>query len=189
MTKRLRAWGSLGGTCTEVSGAQGHSSEPDTAKVASEAPVGISALMGGCAVSGSCRVELESHVSWLPPASQDACLPSYLNIRPPGLYEPGQPLLRLWQSELAATGGMEFHVPRGRGARSTLLTAPHCLARSLHCQDLRPGQPWWRNGLVPPAARGVILESQDRVPCRAPCVEPASPSACVSASLSVCLYE
>ena len=28
------------------------------------------------------------------------------------------------------------------------------------------------------------IESQDRVPCQASCVEPASPSACVSASLS-----
>ena len=36
-----------------------------------------------------------------------------------------------------------------------------------------------------PSAQGVILESRDRVPHRAPCVEPASPSACVSDSLSV----
>ena len=36
-----------------------------------------------------------------------------------------------------------------------------------------------------PLAQGVILESRDRVPCRAPSVEPASPSACVSVSLSV----
>ena len=34
-----------------------------------------------------------------------------------------------------------------------------------------------------PSAQGVILESQDRVPHQAPCMEPASPSACVSASL------
>ena len=39
------------------------------------------------------------------------------------------------------------------------------------------------------AAQGVILETQDGVPCQAPCMEPASPSVCVSASLSVCLYE
>ena len=31
----------------------------------------------------------------------------------------------------------------------------------------------------------MILELGDRVPCRAPCVEPASLSACVSAPLSV----
>ena len=38
-----------------------------------------------------------------------------------------------------------------------------------------------------PLAQGMILESQDRVPHRASCMEPASPSACVSASLSVSL--
>ena len=36
-------------------------------------------------------------------------------------------------------------------------------------------------------AQGVILESQDQVPHRAPCMELASPSACVSAPLSVSL--
>ena len=49
------------------------------------------------------------------------------------------------------------------------------------------GQPWWRSSLALPAACAVILETQDRVPRRAPCMEPASPSACVSASLSLCL--
>ena len=33
------------------------------------------------------------------------------------------------------------------------------------------------------SAQGVTLESGDRVPRRAPCMEPASPSACVSVSL------
>ena len=47
------------------------------------------------------------------------------------------------------------------------------------------GQPWWRSGLVPPTAWGVILETGDRVPHWAPCMAPASPSACVSASLSL----
>ena len=36
-----------------------------------------------------------------------------------------------------------------------------------------------------PSAQGVISESQGGVPRRAPCEEPAPPSACVSASLSV----
>ena len=36
-----------------------------------------------------------------------------------------------------------------------------------------------------PSAQSVILGSRDRVPHQAPCVEPASPSACVSASLCV----
>ena len=54
-------------------------------------------------------------------------------------------------------------------------------------QKARGGQPWWLSGLTPPSAQGLILETQDRVPRRAPCMEPASPSACVSASLSVSL--
>ena len=45
------------------------------------------------------------------------------------------------------------------------------------------GDPWvaqWFSG-------GVILETEDQVPHRDPCMEPASPSTCVSASLSVSL--
>ena len=38
-----------------------------------------------------------------------------------------------------------------------------------------------------PLAQGLILETQDRVPHRAPCMEPASLPAYVSAFLSVCL--
>ena len=38
-----------------------------------------------------------------------------------------------------------------------------------------------------PSAQGLILGSRDRVPHRAPCMRPASPSACVSASLSLSL--
>ena len=45
------------------------------------------------------------------------------------------------------------------------------------------GQPRWLRGLTLPSAQGRILETQDRVPHQAPCMEPASPSACVSASL------
>ena len=45
------------------------------------------------------------------------------------------------------------------------------------------GQPWWRSGLAPPAAQGVILETMDRVLHRALCMEPAS----LSASLSLCV--
>ena len=47
------------------------------------------------------------------------------------------------------------------------------------------GQPRWCSGLALPAAQGMILESWDQVPRQALCMEPASPSACVSASLSV----
>ena len=38
-----------------------------------------------------------------------------------------------------------------------------------------------------PLAQGVILGIPDRVPHQGPCMEPASPSACVSASLCVSL--
>ena len=38
-----------------------------------------------------------------------------------------------------------------------------------------------------PLAQGVILGTLDQVPHQAPCMEPASPSACVSASFSLCL--
>ena len=57
--------------------------------------------------------------------------------------------------------------------------------RNLLFKTWRPGQPGWLSGLVLPSAQGVILETRDRVPHRAPCMEPASPSACVSASLSL----
>ena len=49
------------------------------------------------------------------------------------------------------------------------------------------GQPEWPSGLALPSAQGMILETQDRVPHQAPCMGPASPSACVSAPLSLCV--
>ena len=42
-------------------------------------------------------------------------------------------------------------------------------------------------GLAPPPAQGVVLETEDPVPHWAPCLEPASPPTCVSASLSLYL--
>ena len=44
-------------------------------------------------------------------------------------------------------------------------------------------QPGWLSGLAPPSAQGVILETLNRALRPAPCMEPASPSACDSASL------
>ena len=38
-----------------------------------------------------------------------------------------------------------------------------------------------------PSAQGVILETRDRIPHQAPCMEPASPFACMSAFLSLCV--
>ena len=51
----------------------------------------------------------------------------------------------------------------------------------------RLGQPGWLSGLAPPSAQGVIQETQDRVPRQDACMEPASPSARVSASLFLSL--
>ena len=53
------------------------------------------------------------------------------------------------------------------------------------CLKQVEGQPRWLSGLAPPAVQGMILETRDPVPHQAPCMEPASPSACVSASLSL----
>ena len=50
------------------------------------------------------------------------------------------------------------------------------------------GQPGWLSGLVLSSAQGVIPETWDQVPRRAPCMEPVSPPACVSASLSPRVY-
>ena len=47
------------------------------------------------------------------------------------------------------------------------------------------GQPGWLSGLAPPSAQGVTLETRNQGPHRDPCLEPASPSACVSALLCV----
>ena len=50
------------------------------------------------------------------------------------------------------------------------------------------GQPGWLSGLAPPLAQGMILGTRDQVPCWAPGMEPASPSAyvsCLSLSLSL----
>ena len=54
-----------------------------------------------------------------------------------------------------------------------------------YIETMTIGQPWWRSGLATPEAQGVILETGDRVPRPAPCMESASPSACVFASLSL----
>ena len=56
-------------------------------------------------------------------------------------------------------------------------------------QQSKTRQPEWLSGLAPPSAQGLILETRDQVWCQAPCMEPASPSAYVtdSLSLSLCL--
>ena len=52
---------------------------------------------------------------------------------------------------------------------------------------IEDGQPGWLSSLAPPSAQGLVLETRDRVPRRAPCMEPVSPSACVSVYLSLSL--
>ena len=67
-----------------------------------------------------------------------------------------------------------------------ILAIPRSWEVSLYFQkqkNLRRGIPGWPSGL----AQGTILESWDRIPLQAPCMEPASPSSCVSASLSLSL--
>ena len=54
-------------------------------------------------------------------------------------------------------------------------------------KQVRHGEPRWLSGLVLPSAQGLILETWDQVPHQAACMETASPSACVSASLSLSL--
>ena len=66
------------------------------------------------------------------------------------------------------------------------------ISKEVHCSSfllrkLQSGQPGWLSGLGPPSAQGVILEARDQVLHQAPYVEPASPSASVSASRSLCL--
>ena len=56
-----------------------------------------------------------------------------------------------------------------------------------HKNSAKCGQSGWLSGLAPPSAQGMILETRDGVPHWASCMEPASHSACVSASLSVCV--
>ena len=63
----------------------------------------------------------------------------------------------------------------------------HTWGNNLDLEFIGIGQPGLPRGLAPPAAQGVILETRDRVPLWALWVEPASPSACVLASLSLSL--
>ena len=68
---------------------------------------------------------------------------------------------------------------------SLSLPHSHCLSR-INKQNLKKENQGCLGGSVVehlPLAQGVILESQDRVPHWAPCMEPASSSACVSAVL------
>ena len=105
-------------------------------------------------------------------------------------YAPGSPLVGPEDDSLPACPPQdEFHVWAGTPDSglavllSLWLSYPIPATHKMH----QVGQPGWLRGLVPPSAQGLILETRDRVPRRAPCMEPASSSACVSAPLSLCL--
>ena len=72
-----------------------------------------------------------------------------------------------------------------------ILSPPHPQTLHLDTRFLskinKSGQPRWLDGLALPSVQGVILGTQDQVPHQAPCTEPASPSVCASACLSVSL--
>ena len=111
-----------------------------------------------------------------------------------------EPILCNSQNEI----GIRSTFPKGRGHGIVLLLERFTAAESLCLANVArgrsetavraqlwgyPGQGRLGGSVVEhlPSAQVVIPGSWDRVPHRAPCREPASPSACVSASLSVCL--
>ena len=52
---------------------------------------------------------------------------------------------------------------------------------TFHVKNVKDGRPGGLSGLAPPSAQGVILETGDQVPHRAPCMVP------VSLPLSLCV--
>ena len=90
--------------------------------------------------------------------------------------------------------GKEKHLiskPRAESPANLDLPKRHMFQKTVYIYCFKNGhfgQPRWRSGLAPPAARGVILETLDRVPRQGLSVEPVSPSAFVSASLSLSLH-
>ena len=49
-----------------------------------------------------------------------------------------------------------------------MMPKPICMFSPDPSQKLRIGEPGWLRGLAPPSARGLILETRDRIPCQAP---------------------
>ena len=86
---------------------------------------------------------------------------------------------------LDLTTSKSWRVPKSRVQCSTLWTThtPHLVLLNQFNRGSLGGSVVWHL----PSAQGVTPGSRDRVPCWAPCMEPASPSACVSASPSLCL--
>ena len=67
------------------------------------------------------------------------------------------------------------------------MTEVKSFERGIPLENQGTGQPGWLSGLAPPSAQGLILETRDRVPRWAPCMEPAFPSVSLSVSFSVSL--
>ena len=106
--------------------------------------------------------------SWIPsPAKSHCCSPGELS--------PKHYLISHGWRNVSVVGGLFL----------TISSTPKTL--KLSKKNFKSGQPQWLSGLAPPSAQDVILETQDRVPCQALCVELASPSACVSEPLSLCV--
>ena len=66
-----------------------------------------------------------------------------------------------------------------RKTKSSMINYGWKIDKVLYCRIFKTefrGQPGWLSGLALPSAQGVILETRDRVPRQAACVEPASPS-------------
>ena len=77
-------------------------------------------------------------------------------------------------------------IHQGKDQPSLLTSIPFVVSKG---DSLKHGEGSLGGSVVEhlPLAQGVIPGSRDQDPCRAPCMEPASPSAYVSAPLSLCL--
>ena len=104
-----------------------------------------------------------------------------------------RPLLGYRCKAWPRTGEVGAAQPKGLSSSSLTHTRRLSVSPGPPCQDTCSSSlKFQHEGLLGgsaverlPSAQGVILETQDRVPHQAPCMEPASPSACVSAYLCV----
>ena len=114
------------------------------------------------------------------------CQQGWFLLRPPSLVCRRPPCFCVltWSSLCACVLVSSYEHTSQTKIRSSLMTSLALITPL--------GQPMWLSSLVPPSVQGLILETQDPVPHQAPCMEPASRSACVSASLpaslSLCLF-
>ena len=128
-------------------------------------------LPGGCGQGGlrSCAVPATQAGPGFWPCSPVACL---VGFRQPFAPKPRHP-----QSHPGQVAG--FPSPS-----TTTNVSPELLAQKRRGKGKNQGRPGGSAVEHLSSAQGMILGSQGRVPHQAPCMEPASPSACVSDSLS-----